>query len=473
MATSSSDESSTAPKDFHISSSIDSGSRLSLSRQKCLLCCNSRKVFYCKDCIHSGLFYHSKHQVAESYLDKRKLLLELEDNKKNLEKKCLKHFESRQKADVLHSKIRQCRDRNRIIKLAVEEKKQKRLKYIADLNRLKEEVKRTSEKLIKYDQKVSQIEQYAADKRDKVEKQRELLEQKRREIMKLVRLRIDQLKYVFPIKKVEPKLEVESAESDMVSAIAEASQTMYVRDRWEYADFLTDSSELQYSIVEPTLPGSGNYSLYNFWVSKNKDVVPVNPNPDLVEHNPGYNISAALTYTAQLINVLAFYFNVRLPYRMVYSDFCGSYMDEAQFTRRVARLNANVLYLCFSQNIDLSYLKACETIHNLLRLIDTSNPHLGRQGPFEVDGHQAESLEKPLTRDLEFSGDNTDSDEGDSFHREWETVPHIPCPDVSTVTPPVQSAQMITTQQATSMAGGLVTSAAQSLASMWRGFTGR
>ncbi|KYB24580.1 hypothetical protein TcasGA2_TC034205 [Tribolium castaneum] len=83
--------------------------------------------------------------------------------------------------------------------------------------------------------------------------------------MKLVRLRIDQLKYVFPIKKVEPKLEVESAESDMVSAIAEASQTMYVRDRWEYADFLTDSSELQYSIVEPTLPGSGNYSLYNIW----------------------------------------------------------------------------------------------------------------------------------------------------------------------------------------------------------------
>ncbi|KYB26703.1 Beclin 1-associated autophagy-related key regulator-like protein [Tribolium castaneum] len=105
MATSSSDESSTAPKDFHISSSIDSGSRLSLSRQKCLLCCNSRKVFYCKDCIHSGLFYHSKHQVAESYLDKRKQLLELEDNKKNLEKKCLKHFESRQKADVLVSVV--------------------------------------------------------------------------------------------------------------------------------------------------------------------------------------------------------------------------------------------------------------------------------------------------------------------------------------------------------------------------------
>ncbi|KAJ3650219.1 hypothetical protein Zmor_021920 [Zophobas morio] len=378
MATSSSDESSTAPKDFHISSSIDSGSRLSLPRQKCLLCSSSRKVFYCKDCIHSGLFYSSKHQASESYLDKRKTLLELEDNKKILEKKCLKHFEFRQKADVLHSKIRQYKDRNRIIKLAVEEKKQKRLKYIADLTKLKEEVKRTSEKLLKYDQKVVQVELCAADKREKVEKQQEQLEQNHQEIMGLVRLRIDQLKNIFPITKVEPKLEEESLESDMVSAIAEASQTMYVRDRWEYADFPSDFNELQYSIVEPCLPGSGNYSLYNIWVSKNKDAVPVNPNPDLVEHNPAYNISAALTYTAQLINVLAFYFNVRLPYRMVYSDFCGGYMDEAQFTRRVARLNANVLYLCFSQNIDLSNLKACETIHNILKLMDTSNPNLGR-----------------------------------------------------------------------------------------------
>jgi beclin 1-associated autophagy-related key regulator len=62
-------------------------------------------------------------------------------------------------------------------------------------------------------------------------------------------------------------------------------------------------------------------------------------------------------------------------------------MDEAQFTRRVARLNANVLYLCFSQNIDLSNLKACETIHNILKLMDTSNPHLGRLVASLIDAH--------------------------------------------------------------------------------------
>lgn len=37
----------------------------------------------------------------------------------------------------------------------------------------------------------------------------------------------------------------------------------------------------------------------------------------------------------------------------------------------------------------------------------------------------------------------------------------------------VQLPQMITTQQASSMTGGLVNSAAASIASFWRGFTGR
>lgn len=88
----------------------------------------------------------------------------------------------------------------------MEEKRQKRVKYISDLAKLKEEVQRTADKLIKYDRKVVQIEQFAADKREKVEKQQELLDQKRREVMKLIRFRIDQLKYVFPIRKVEPRM---------------------------------------------------------------------------------------------------------------------------------------------------------------------------------------------------------------------------------------------------------------------------
>lgn len=59
---------------------------------------------------------------------------------------------------------------------------------------------------------------------------------------------------------------METSESDMVSALAEASHTMYIRDRW-----VTDSSgEMQYSIVAPCLPASGNYSEYNDWGKQRK-----------------------------------------------------------------------------------------------------------------------------------------------------------------------------------------------------------
>lgn len=48
----------------------------------------------------------------------------------------------------------------------------------------------------------------------------------------------------------------------MVNALAEASQTTFISDRWEYSDYL---GEMKYCIAGPTLPGSGNYSAYNIW----------------------------------------------------------------------------------------------------------------------------------------------------------------------------------------------------------------
>lgn len=68
MATSSSDESSTAPKDFHLSSSLDSGSRLSPNRRKCPLCSSFRKTFYCKECINSGNFYSPNSHIERCVL---------------------------------------------------------------------------------------------------------------------------------------------------------------------------------------------------------------------------------------------------------------------------------------------------------------------------------------------------------------------------------------------------------------------
>lgn len=156
--------------------------------------------------------------------------------------------------------------------------------------------------------------------------------------------------------------------SDVVTcALADASGTSYVRGRW-----ISDSEnsfETQHRIVAPTLPGSGDYSAYSLWgkvywlflnkefklfefgccdyycnlkiiivdlkrekklydlmkkcfffifkVAANRDGVP-GANKENSMHNPAYNISAALTYTTQLVNVLAYYVNIRLPYKLTY-----------------------------------------------------------------------------------------------------------------------------------------------------------
>lgn len=52
-------------------------------------------------------------------------------------------------------------------------------------------------------------------------------------------------------------------------------------------------------------------------VAQNKDAAAcANPNV-CVELNPAYKISAGLTYTAQLVQMLAFYLDIRLPYKML------------------------------------------------------------------------------------------------------------------------------------------------------------
>lgn len=55
-----------------------------------------------------------------------------------------------------------------------------------------------------------------------------------------------------------------------------------------------------------------------FIVAANKDGVP-GANRENAMHNPAYNISAGLSFTTQLVNVIASFVNVRLPYKLT----CG------------------------------------------------------------------------------------------------------------------------------------------------------
>jgi beclin 1-associated autophagy-related key regulator len=74
---------------------------------------------------------------------------------------------------------------------------------------------------------------------------------------------------------------------------------------------------LFFTFISLTLKHKFNWFLCILPVAANKDGVP-GGNSEGMDHNPAYNISAALTYTTQFVNVLAFYLDVRLPNKLCY-----------------------------------------------------------------------------------------------------------------------------------------------------------
>lgn len=142
-----------------------------------------------------------------------------------------------------------------------------------------------SERLPKYQERVTRLESIARQSDEKVELHRKHLQAVQQKLKVVVKRRAEQLlKYIFPITEVIPPSRrwetpihdstiltyyaaifsefSENLEDSVTSAIAEASQMTFVRGQWVSSDC---SGELHHCIVAPTLPISGDYSAYSMW----------------------------------------------------------------------------------------------------------------------------------------------------------------------------------------------------------------
>lgn len=475
MATSSSDGSCTAPADFQLSESEDASSRLSVNLLKCPLCHNRRRIFYCRQCIQNGDFIHSTSVYSERFADKQLRLFRLKAARAQLEEKCMKALEKHKQKDKLICDINTCKERVRLLQLLVNETRQSINRGNQRLNILKDVNSQLALRLPRHEERVEKLHRYVNGLCIKQEKQKEAVDRKRQQLKKVIRTAAKQLiQYIFPLSQVQPSRSLCSSEEDantdvVTCALADASGTSYVRGKW--INDTENISEIQHRIVTPTLPGSGDYSAYSLWVAANKDGVP-GANKENAMHNPAYNISAALTYATQLVNIIAYYVNVRLPYKLAYGEFCGNEMSDQKFARKVARLNSNVLHLCFTQNTDIAFLHPMHTLQNLMHLLNTEISDLGRIGPMEIDPNVIAQLYSQLIPDLENSDDSASDEEEDAFNWEWEAVPNVACPEMTVPIPGSMVSQQSSSMQVNqSVAGGLVTSAAASIASIWRGWT--
>ncbi|CAJ0964851.1 unnamed protein product [Ranitomeya imitator] len=149
-------------------------------------------------------------------------------------------------------------------------------------------------------------------------------------------------------------------------------------------------------------------------------------NLDMEHNNPAYTISAALCYATQLVNTLSHMLSVNLPRKLYNSEFCGENLSRWKFNRAVNKLNSNILYLCFSQHVDLDLLHPLHTLRNLMYLVSPDSENLGRSGPFEVTADLEDSMEfvdPSGAGDSDESGDEHVSDEETDLGTDWENLP--------------------------------------------------
>jgi len=256
--------------------------------------------------------------------------------------------------------------------------------------------------------------------------------QKRQETLKRgTRSRIIQLRqHVFPIEEFSEgsrrpeakgmfgsQTESWSDEDDETVRSLMVAQSNY----WSKPDDLVSSFGTCHTITGPngpTLPSSGDYSAYNMWADRSQTA-----GPSSTTRNPAHCIAAALTYTTQFVNLIAYYVDLRLPHRLSYSEFANGNLSNGKFSRKVAKLNANVIHLCSSQGIHATSLQPRKTISNILLMFDPEQSDLGRRGPFEVALQLAKSMEDSLEKDLVICEEGPpDSDSEWSVPSDWETI---------------------------------------------------
>ncbi|KAH8332504.1 hypothetical protein KR074_004287 [Drosophila pseudoananassae] len=398
---------------------------------RCPLChsCSASR-FQCRNCVRNGNITHSQAERPESLTEKQQRYINLQAG--------LKNFSSRY--ERLIDQHRSHEDRLMAIKA-----KRKQLELLQQLvgstsQRLRTLGERRDElrwanaekrkNLPKYPDKVKMLEDYVLDRVETIDKLRNTHQGLLDSIKQEARRGIQQLvSYVFPISEVvlkeeqQRKASVErSEEAETIAALADAKNTSYIRGKWVFHG--SGISEVQYRIVGPSLPANGDYTAYLDWLAENKDDVPKSTANEITPSKiEAYRIVGALTYTAQLTQLLSFYLNVRLPYKIAYGDFCRKVLNEEQFRRKISRLNSNIMYLAYTQQVKLRALNEQHTLENLLAILDLERSDLGRFGYLDVTNAPLMKSVDSLLIGIETATESESEDEN-SLRMDWEAVPN-------------------------------------------------
>uniref|UniRef100_UPI003AAF2B1E beclin 1-associated autophagy-related key regulator n=1 Tax=Centroberyx gerrardi TaxID=166262 RepID=UPI003AAF2B1E len=461
--------------------SVDDAEGLYVAVERCPLCSTARRRLTCARCVQAGDFVYFDGRNPGRYIEKLERLKKLREEKEQLQQRVIQSMDRKLQADQMKWKIMSC-------KMKIEQLKEA-------ITWGNEEVKSDKDLLLRSQEESQRLQRRAGrhqEKRDKIERHNrrlgELLERRGRELQgrlgQLAALRrqhiLELTTHIFPTQEEkqgsrDPADVVAECDpaltSSTVSELAEARRTTYLSGRWIWDD---QNGETSISITGPpvTLPSNGDCSAYYSWVEEKS----TNQGPELDHINPAHTISAALCYATQLANILSHILDVNLPKKLCNSEFCGENLSRYRFTRALSKLNTNILHLCFSQHVDSEKLHPHHTLRNIMFLVAPDNDNLGRTGPFEVSADLEESMEfvePEAAGPAEESGDEAVTDEETDLGTDWETVPSPRFCDIPSQSMDLSQSALLQVSQPAANAGGMISSAAASVTSWFRAYTGQ
>ncbi|XP_061387131.1 beclin 1-associated autophagy-related key regulator [Musca vetustissima] len=522
MASSSSDESSKAPENFQVSSTSNDEddeilelngkflkkNRLKVTRKtaggnghgdvsldaapslKCFLCLTQQHRFHCRDCVKSGYITRKGQPHGECLSEKQQQFLKVKAKLNEFGQQYEKLIKEKRTSENIRFEIKRHQEQVQLLQHLIANKKSTLLALQEKRNELSKANSDKKKTLPKYPIKVKELEDYVLDRIEKIDSLRERHNTLLDTLKDVTRRGIRQLvEYIFPISEIvlkdekttvtaggqqqqqqhqqlqnkTPNSPTEDAET--IAALADAKNTSYIRGKWVIHS--SGISEMQYRIVAPSLPANGDYSAYLDWLKDNKDDVPKTTANEIAPSRvSAFRIVGALTYTAQLTQLICYYLNVRLPYKVAYGDFCRK-LNEEQFLRKVSRLNSNIMYLAYTQQVKLRSLNENHTLENLLILLDPEKSDLGRHGFQEVGNAPLMKSVDSLLLLIETATESESEDEN-SFRLDWEDVPNLPTQHDIINTNLITPASGQQHQQQSTIAEGLMTSAANRITSIFR-----
>ncbi|XP_039597326.1 beclin 1-associated autophagy-related key regulator [Polypterus senegalus] len=463
--------------------SVDDAEGLYVAVERCPLCNTARRRLTCARCIQAGDFVYFDGRDPERYDDKTERLKLQKKNMEDLQQRVIKAMDGKLRTDHLKWKIMSCKMRIQQLKEAICSGSEE-VKHDKDLVlKCQDETGRLYRRAQRHQEKKEKIERHDRRLGDLLEKKGKELQARLDQLAALRREHISELtSCIFPMQEEkqgnrDPTDLVAECDlaltSSTVSELAEARRTTYLSGRWIWDD---QNGETSISITGPwiCLPSNGDYSAYYNWVEEKR----TSEGPDMDHINPAHTISAALCYATQLVNILSHILDVNLPKKLCNSEFCCENLSRCKFTRAVNKLNTNILHLCFSQHVAPELLHPQHTLRNITFLISSDNKELGRTGPYEISADLEDSMEFVETSgagQTDESGEDPVTDEETDLGTDWETVPSPRFCDIpSQAMDMSQSAAMQTSQPvASTVTGGMISSAAASVTSWFRAYTGQ